>query len=156
MMFRIEMVAAAVLLAILGSARGVRAQATAVTTTESVPFDLTVLIPCVPENVHLTGNLQIVNHTTVNADGGVHLVSHVNPQGLSGVGDVTGDKYQGSGLTQNVINASAGETLTFLNIMRFVGQGPGNDFTLQQQVHVTVNANGQTTTVVDNLRADCS
>jgi hypothetical protein len=156
MTFRIEMMAAVGVLAVLGAAQGVRAQATAVTTTESVPFDFAVFIPCVPENVNLTGKLEIVNHTTVNADGTFHLVSHVNPQGLSGVGDVTGDKYHGSGLTQNVVNASAGQQVTFLNIMRFVGQGPGNDFSLQQQVHVTVNANGQTTTVVDNFSVDCS
>jgi hypothetical protein len=156
MTFRIGMVATVGVLAVVGSARGVRAQATAVTTTESVPLELTVFIPCVPENVTLTGNLQIVNHTTVNADGTFHLVSHLNPQGLSGVGDVTGDKYQGAGVTQNEVNTNAGQQVTFLNIMRFVGQGPGNDFSLQQQVHVTVNANGQTTTVVDNFRADCS
>jgi hypothetical protein len=150
------MMAAVGVLAVLGAARGVRAQAKAVTTAQSVPFDITVFIPCVPENVTLTGNLQIVNHTTVNADGTFHLVSHLNPQGLSGVGDVTGDKYQGSGVTQNEFNITVGQQLTFLNIMRFVGQGPGNNFTLELQVHVTVNANGQTTTVVDNSRADCS
>jgi hypothetical protein len=75
---------------------------------------------------------------------------------LSGVGEVTGAKYQGSGVTQEIFNVNAGQELTFANIMRFVGQGPGNNFRTQQNVHVTVNANGETTTVVDNVRADCS
>ena len=103
-----------------------------------------------------TGNLEIVNHTTVKADGSMHVVSHLNPQGLSGVGEVTGDKYHGSGVSQTEFDIPAGQPFTFLNTMRFVGQGPGNNFTTRQQVHVTVNANGQTTTVVANFSADCS
>jgi hypothetical protein len=46
--------------------------------------------------------------------------------------------------------------ITFVSIVRFVGQAPGNDFTNQQNVHVTVKANRETTTVVDKVRVDCS
>jgi hypothetical protein len=156
LMSRIGVAAAVGAFAILGAGARVSAQAGGATTTESFPLDFTVFIPCVPENVHLTGNLEIVNHTTVRPDGSLLVVSHINPQGLSGVGDATGDTYHGSGVTQNVFNANAGQQITFVNIMRFVGPGRGNDFVVQQNVHVTVNANGQTTTVVDNFSVDCS
>lgn len=142
-------------LATLAPAAPASAQANAVTTNERVPLELTVFIPCVPENVTVTGTLHIVSHTTVNPDGSFHVVSHFNPQGVSGTGDVTGDQYRGTGVTHQQFNLNVGQTFTFVNNFRFIGQGPGNNSTIHQNVHTTVNANGELTTVVDNFRAEC-
>lgn len=135
--------------------RQASAQASAVTTSERVPLALTVFIPCVPETVTVTGELHIVSHTTVNPDGSFHVVSHFNPQGVSGIGDVTGNKYQGTGVTQTTFNINVGQTFTFVNNFRFIGQGPGNNSTIHQNVHTTVNANGEVTSTVDNLTVRC-
>src|SRR6187551_265674 len=88
----------------LGVSTRASAQASVITTNEQVPLALTVFIPCVPENVTVTGTLHIVSHTTVNPDGSFHIVSHFNPQGVSGTGDVTGAQYRGTGVTQTTIN----------------------------------------------------
>ena len=96
-------------LALLEFANRALAQASVVTTNEQVPLELTVFIPCVPENVTVTGTLHIVSHTTVNPDGSFHVVSHFNPQGVSGTGDVTGARYRGTGVTQNTFNAVAAQ-----------------------------------------------
>lgn len=143
-------------LAALGGSRPASAQASAVTTNEQVPIELVVFIPCVPENVTASGTLHIVSHTTVNPDGSFHVVSHFNPQGVSGTGDVTGDRYRGTGVTQNTFNLTAGQTFTFANNFRFIGQGPGNNSMVHQNVHTTVNANGVVTSVVDNFSATCN
>ena len=140
----------------LGISAVASASATTVSTNEKVPLLLTVFIPCVPENVTVTGDLHIVNHTTVNPDGSFHVVSHFNPQGVSGTGDVTGNKYQGTGVTMTEFNVNAGSQFTFVNNFRFIGQGPGNNSTVHQNVHVTVNANGVTTSTVDNFSVECS
>jgi hypothetical protein len=142
--------------AALGVSKRASAQASVITTNEQVPIALTVFIPCVPETVTVTGTLHIVSHTTVNPDGSFHVVSHFNPQGVSGTGDVTGAQYRGTGVTQNTFNIAAGQTFTFANNFNFIGQGPGNNSTLHQNVHTTVNANGVVTSVVDNFSATCN
>jgi hypothetical protein len=139
----------------LVASRKASAQATAVTTNETIPITISVFIPCVPELVTASGDLHIVTHTTLNPDGGFHVMSHFNPQGVSGTGDVTGNKYQGTGVTMNEFNAVVGSQFTFVNNFRFIGQGPGNNSMVHQNVHVTVNANGEVTSTVDNFSATC-
>jgi hypothetical protein len=44
---------------------------------------------------------------------------------------------------------------TFINNFRIIGQRDGNNLLVHQTVHVTVNANGDVTTIVDNQSIDC-
>jgi hypothetical protein len=44
---------------------------------------------------------------------------------------------------------------TFVNNFRIIGQGPGNNFLLHETFHLTVNANGELTTIHDNFSVDC-
>jgi hypothetical protein len=61
---------------------------------------------------------------------------------------VTQDHFKGS-LTNGQFNQ------TFVNNFRIIGQGPGNNFVLHENFHLTINANGEVTTVHDNFSADC-
>ncbi len=144
-------------LALLGSAP---AQA-AVTTNISVPFDTVVFVPCANggagEDVHLTGDLHIVITSTADGAGGFHDSFHAQPQGISGTGSVTGAKYQATGVTRGDFNVKPPypfET-TFVNNFRIIGQGPGNNFLVHENFHVTVNANGTLTASVDNFSVEC-
>src|ERR1700741_1364532 len=71
----------------------------AVDTNMSVPVDISVFIPCAVggtgEVVTLSGNLHILISTTVNAN---HISAdmHFQPQGISGIGSVSGGKYPGN------------------------------------------------------------
>jgi hypothetical protein len=70
---------------------------------------------------------------------------------------VTGDKYQGTGVTQSHTNDHAGlafET-TFVNNFRIIGQESGNNLLVHATVHVTVNANGDMTANVLNTSVEC-
>ncbi len=133
--------------------------AAALTESLKVPIDIGVFVDCAADGagefVLLSGELHILNHTTVDANGGLHVKSHFQPQGITGVGDVTGDKYQGTGVTQEEFNLKIGETDSFVNNYRMIGQGPGNNFLVHENVHVTYNANGTLTADVDNFRAEC-
>jgi hypothetical protein len=133
----------------------------AVDTNISIPVAITVFIPCAVggtgEFVTLSGDLHILISTTVNANH-ISLDSHFQPQGISGVGSVSGDKYQGTGITRTSIEADV--TLmpfifTFVNNFKIIGQGPGNNFLVHQNVHITVNANGTVTASVDNFSTEC-
>src|SRR5437016_12506632 len=74
----------------------------AVITNVSVPVNIPVFIPCAAggtgELVVLSGDLHVLVRFTRSKSGGVHAAAHFQPQGISGVGQTTGEKYQGTGL----------------------------------------------------------
>lgn len=137
------------------------ASATSFTSSEKIPIELAVFIPCANggagEDVLLTGSLHILSSFTINGNI-VRGKSHFQPQGISGTGLSTGDKYQATGVTQDDFKGSFinGQfQQSFINNFRIIGQGPGNNYLVHTNFHVTVNANGVLTTVVDNFSADC-
>ena len=127
---------------------------------ESIDFTgFTVFVPCANggagEEVVFEGNLHFLFAVTEDANGGFHLKSHAQPQGLTGYGLVTGAKYQATGVTQDNFNAKVGQTSTYVNNFRIIGQGRGNNFLVHETYHVTVNANGVVTVVHDNFSFEC-
>jgi hypothetical protein len=133
--------------------------ALAITDNQIIPIDLLVNIPCanggLGEDVLLSGSLHVITHLTFSNSGTVTIKTHFQPQGISGVGQVTGAKYQATGVTQDILNLSFGENYTLVNNFRMIGQGPGNNFTVHENFHYTINANGTLTSVHDNFTADC-
>ena len=136
-------------------------QALAITTNDFVPFAQITFVPCANggagEPVLISGTLHIQQHITIN-DNRVSLKTHFQPQGATGVGLVTGDSYQATGVTQEhdslpIINGAA--NFTFVNNFKIIGEGSDNNLLIHQTVHVTVDANGVVTTVVDNLSVEC-
>jgi hypothetical protein len=156
-MFRTGMVSAVCLAALLALPSAVGAE---VVTNERIDFTgFTVFVPCANggagELVTFEGPLHVLIAVTLDKAGGFHLKEHSQPQGLTGVGADTGDKYQGTGVTQDTFNGKVGETFTFVNNFRMIGQGPGNNFLVHETLHATVNANGVATVVHDNLSVEC-
>jgi hypothetical protein len=128
-----------------------------VVTNVVVPITIVVDIPCAPDIVILSGELHTLVTQVVDSNGGIHIKSHSQPQGISGVGLLTGAKYQATGVTQEHFNDHPGLPLedTFVNNFRIIGQGPGNNFLVHTTLHITVNANGVVTANVINARTDC-
>ena len=124
-----------------------------------VPYDFYVYVPCAAggagEDVYLSGTLHILFETTIDSSGGFHTKSHFQPQGISGIGLTTGDKYQATGGTQDRFNGKVGSAYTFVNNFKIIGQGAGNNFLVHENYHVTVNANGEVTAYVDNFSVEC-
>jgi len=131
----------------------------AVITNVSVPVNIPVFIPCAAggtgELVVLSGDLHVLVRFTRSKSGGVHAAAHFQPQGISGVGQTTGEKYQATGVTQDEFNARIGVEETFVNNFRIIGQARGNNFLIHENFHITINANGRVTAFVDNFRVDC-
>lgn len=139
------------------SAVNVRA---AVVVNEIIPLDgLTAFVECADggngEDVVFTGSLHELVTVTLDANGGFHAKEQDQPQGATGIGQSTGDKYQLVGVYQNKFNGKVGSTFTFVYNFRVIGQGPGNNFLLHETVHYTVNANGTTTVFHGNFKIDC-
>ena len=137
------------------------APALAITTNDFVPFAQAVLVPCANggagEVVLISGTLHIQQHITIN-DNRANIKSHFQPQGAGGVGLTTGDTYNATGVTQEQDSlplTNEATEFTFINNFKIIGQGPDNNLLIHQTVHVTVNANGDVTTTVDNLSVEC-
>lgn len=124
-----------------------------------VPLDLAVFVPCAVDGagefVMLSGMLHLKNDILFDGRGGVHVRSHAQPMGVSGTGAVSGDRYQGTGVTRSSLNLTAGVTQTMINNFRIIGQGSGNNAMVHVNTHITVNANGELTASVDNASSTC-
>jgi len=127
----------------------------------SVPTTLTVFVPCANggtgENVDVSGNLHILLSETINANR-VSGTEHFQPQGISGVGELDGVKYQATGVTDTTFSGSLTNGQfqeTFINRFDFIGQGPGNNMLVHETLHITFNANGAVTVFFDNFSLTC-
>jgi hypothetical protein len=135
--------------------------ASAFTDNFVAPLDQLVFIPCanggVGEDVELTGRLHVLVHATLASDSNFVFKEHFQPQGIAGIGSVTGDTYHGTGATQDLTHYGrvGQQTFTFINNFRIIGQKTGNNLLLHEVVHFTVNANGGVTASFDKVTADC-
>lgn len=138
----------------------VRAQATADTSNEIVPFDLEAFIPCANngagEVVTFSGELHILVHSVSNGNT-IRVSEHFQPVNLSGVGADTGDIYRATGVTMDSLKTSSAgaQVFDFVNNFRLIGQGPGNNLLVHSVNHVTIDANGNITSDVTNSSVDC-
>ncbi len=124
-----------------------------------IPLSILVFVPCANggdgELVLLSGDAHEMVDFTADHAGGVHVKEHENFQGISGVGETTGLKYQATGATNTEFNASIGSEETFVSNFRVIGQGPNNNFLVHENVHITINANGTVASSVDNVSIEC-
>lgn len=130
------------------------------TQTTSFPIDVISFVSCAAggngEEVEITGTLLSLFHWTYTENGTYVMRVQHQPQGVSGVGLTTGDKYQGTGTTQWQFTGNVGEDTTYINNFQLIGQGTGSNFSVHETMHVTVNANGTVTADVDNYREECN
>lgn len=134
----------------------------AIQENDKTEISLTVFIPCAAggagEVVDLSGGpLHTVITFTINGNN-VSGFFHFQPQGISGTGETTGDKYQGTGVTQESFKSSLENgkaNMTFVNNFRIIGQGPGNNFLMHETLHITINADGNVTVSHDNFSVEC-
>jgi hypothetical protein len=137
-----------------------RAQAEVIV-NDSEPLAITVFVECANggagELVALSGDLHVLIHETTDSGGGFHFDVHFQPQGVSGVGLSSGNRYQGTGVTSQRANERGPAPFEFslINNFRIIGQGPGNNFVVHENLHITVNANGDITAFHDNFSTDC-
>jgi hypothetical protein len=138
------------------------AQATTVTSNETVPVNLVVFNPCTePEEfVLVTGELHLLFHSTVDANGGLHVQQHSQPQGggLLGTGEESGIQYRVVGVTRDETYVPPGDVreTTFVNRFHIVTQGPSDNALVDITTHVTFNANGEPTAVVERAEIKCA
>jgi NMD protein affecting ribosome stability and mRNA decay len=87
-----------------------------------------------------------------------HVVAHLNSQQLTGVGLLTGQAYNVDLVTTNITNSQVdGANVTTLETtMNVVSLGSADNSRIQSVFHVTVNANGETTTAFQTANIHCN
>jgi hypothetical protein len=152
---------AALVVAGLCAVGSTAASSAAVTTNTKAPLSgLAVYVPCanggLGEWVSLEGSLHVLLTFTQN-ENGFSGKFHFQPQGVSGVGSATGDRYRGTGATQGtfVSHVGGGFTETDVNNFRIIGPGPRNNYLVHSVFHVTVHPDGVATAEVAHSTAEC-
>jgi hypothetical protein len=128
----------------------------------SFPTEIVQFIPCANggagEDVLLSGQLHMILSSTTNGNM-IHYKIRSQPQGMSGVGSVTGDRYHAVGVSQSEYSGQvpSGQQFqeTVVNNYRIIGHGPGNNFMVQEVFHVTYNESGEITVSFDKSSAQC-
>lgn len=143
--------------AFAGASHEAFGQATTTTTNETIPFTSTVTNPCNADLVTFQGNMHVINHVTNDASGGFHLKMHVNYQNVSGTGSPSGNNYRVGTVSNVTLNDPDGEQaeMTVIQTVKLITQGPALNYFMRLVFHVTVNANGQTTSSVFETRMEC-
>ena len=131
----------------------------AVSSNVSVPLATSTFVPCANggagEVVNLAGSLHILATVTFDSAGGVHGTLFFNPQGVSGVGSVSGVAYRGTGETLSTFSGNVGAVTTLVNNFRIIGAGGAASLQVHEDVAVVVNANGTLSTSIDHVSVTC-
>lgn len=150
----------AVLLALLFTAfagNEAFAQATTTTTNENIEFTGNYFNPCTGEQVTFAGTMHVNNHMTTDASGGTHLRTHINYQDVVGTGVLSGNTYRVGTVSNEVTNDNAGPQLnaTVISTVKLIAPGPPLNYFLRIVMHITINANGVTTSTVQEVSIEC-
>lgn len=139
-------------------------QAQPQTQVYEINWDYTYSIPCanggLGEDVRITGPVHAQETTVMKPDGTLNVIWTYNAQGLSGIGLTTGTGYHFVGVTRQSFTLFPGTVypweVTFINRNKIVGErSEANYEAFWETVHITVNANGETTVSFDTSGVVC-
>jgi hypothetical protein len=108
------------------------------------------------ETVDVAGTFHEVTHFFLGPGGKEHFRFHINAKG-TGVGRLTGTRYQWNDRLFDITNVAPSETVSFTlnDYTRMIGQGSAVNLRLAAQIKVTINARGVVTVDRFRVRAIC-
>ena len=130
------------------------ARAGVIVNNHDVAIVSSIVNPCNGEVVNLSGSAHEVDRVTFNGTT-IHIGTHFDAGGVSGVGATTGAKYSVNDTFDVSFNLAAGANESVGEDFHLIGQGGVPNFVLHTKFHITVNANGQVTSFFDNVSAEC-
>lgn len=158
MPFRLNRCAAASVV-VLSAALTFASGAGATTQNVKIPAEEFPANLCNGDQLQLQGTLHLVQQGEPVEDAPrQHVSGHLNSQQLTGIGVPSGQLYNVNFVTSNVFNArvDGANVTTIEEMMNVVSLGSGENFQIQTVLHVTINANGETTTQFQNFHVHCS
>ena len=154
---RVRAAFVAALFLVLAAGSNAFGQATTTTTNEELPISSSITNTCNGDTVAFQGTVHVVNTLTTDASGGYHLKTSSNYQDVSGTGTPSGLNYRIVTTRNDTVNDSdsAQFETTVVQTILAVSQGSAPNLFVHIVLHVTVNANGQTTSTVTQVTAEC-
>jgi hypothetical protein len=100
---------------------------------------------------------QLVVHETVDASGGIHFHFVINDKGSTAVGLSSGVTWHQVGATRETdnIRGEAPITVTFVNVFNLISNGSAPNLLIHELFHITINANGVVTALLERSRIEC-
>ena len=128
----------------------------ATTTTVSVPVTSATFSGCVPPGASASGHMKVTFRFNVNLNG-MHVGMESNSCGtkivVPGVGEFVSKDVKFNETNTSFNNAAT--EFTFHESFRYSSPGSGENYRLDAQMHVTVNANGEVTAEFTRIHVDC-
>jgi hypothetical protein len=125
---------------------------------ETIPLDFDNVNPCTGEPFHYSQNWHIVAQEVTTPDGEISVSGqHVNSEKTTGVGLLTGDRYEVNEIINTIDHPRFDAAHPFTGETQFhvIDTGSGDDFFIDEVFHETVNANGDITVAVENGSVRC-
>ncbi|HEY6745429.1 MAG TPA: hypothetical protein VI357_06875 [Mycobacteriales bacterium] len=149
------------LLAVVGQVPAAADGATVVRFSLSAAATVPCALGGLGEEVLVEGTAHVVVFQSTDANGGTHFVLRANYDSLVGTGLTSGTTYHAvatEGTSTYDFDPFVGPPYLLTNTrqVRFVGQGPDNDFSIRETVHVTVNAQGEVSAEHSSFEINCS
>jgi len=123
----------------------------------TVPFDRIVFGDCSLEEVHLVGTESVKAHVVTDSQGRDHLkISGLID--VEGTGLDSGAQYSGRQSFEEHFDPDISDypmTFTFTLNHLLIGHGAIENQTLHQTTHLTINANGDLTALVQTINTSC-
>lgn len=110
------------------------------------------------DEVDFTGELHFLAVLTTDAKGKLHLKVQLNPRGVTGVGRMTGDTYQGVGITvweNDILRPDGSARDTYVNQFGLVARATGLKYFMHQVTHLFFDENGNLKVAVELNNITC-
>jgi hypothetical protein len=99
------------------------------------------LTACNGETVTMTGTIHIMLKETDTPNGGISVFTNIK-EDLSGIGDITGLKYEGSQTSDYRVEQNGATVVDVPVSIRLISQGKSPNFFYDSVLHITFNDNG--------------
>ncbi|WP_373495173.1 hypothetical protein [Aquiflexum sp.] len=106
------------------------------------------------EPVDVDGEYHVVLNNVTSKSGNTMFKLHVNAKG-SGVGQISGAKYQYNDVSNTTETISKGSSTNFTLSGFLIGQGKAPNYKVKANIHITVNANGEVTAEFLDFSQEC-
>jgi len=130
-----------------------QAAATSFTIVETIPF--TTEFEGCGDVISIDGEIQHVFHITLTGTGKLVVTELFHPQGLTGVGLLSGATYHAVGETKSTATIGVGAVFTTTNNFKMISSGSTANYLVREISHLTFNARGELISSFDKFSLEC-
>jgi hypothetical protein len=129
-------------------------------TTEYTLDGISRFVPCANggagEMVDMSGVVQELYHLTQISHDIYKVHFTWTPQGVTAIGQTTGDIYRSTGASSYSTQVQEGHVVSDVEGVRLIGPGPDNNLTFRYHFHITITPSGEATSYIEDIQYVCN